>query len=218
MTVSRGLGFGAWRAMIAGTPPPGPGVSPELGGGGGPQLSAAASRVPALRGSLEPPLPGALWPRVSRLWRFFLGSLLHHRPGPPRAPRGRFGPGGRHRIPISVSVDRAEARPAQRTYDRSQMRNWCLPGLGERFPAPCGKCNAVWGREHPSPGANLPWRRRLPAASGVLELTGWAAPAGVLHGGAGKGRARRPLAPRTARVVRELPVCSSLGVILLSPN
>lgn len=72
------------------------------------------------------------------------------------------------------------------------------PGVGSS--GSLWETDAVWGREHPTPGANFPWHRRLPAASGVMEVTGWAVPAGLSHGGGGKGRARRPLALLTARV------------------
>lgn len=71
------------------------------------------------------------------------------------------------------------------------------PGVGSS--GSLWEADAVWGREHPTPGANFAWHRRLPAASGVMEVTGWAVPAGISHGGGGKGRAR-PLALLIARV------------------
>lgn len=57
------------------------------------------------------------------------------------------------------------------------------------------------GREHPIPGAKAflgagvcrP-EKKVVEQSGVMEVTGRAVPAGVSHGGGGKGRACRPLA------------------------
>lgn len=76
-------------------------------------------------------------------------------------------------------MGRAEARPAQRTYDRSRMRNWRPPGRGELLLAVGNRCGLGQGASHPWGEPSL--------ARAVMEVTGWAVPPAFRTGALGKG-------------------------------